>query len=479
MTRINPADVAAELTIRAWERARNDLIEFAQCVDPLAAKQYGAPHLRQVAKTLMQVERGELRRVIIALPPRHWKSSLASERFSAWWLGKHPESSIIVASYALSLAEKFSKSVRDCVGGERYRAIFPGVQLARDSNRADDWLLNGGYRTSFRAVGTGGGISGHGARLILLDDVSDPNTTQSRTQTDNDWTWYKNVIRTRLEPQGAIVIINNRVGVNDLTGYLLDPERNDSADPPDDWTYIEIPAYADGKYLWEERFGKEYYQKLEQDTTLWRVQYMQKPVVASGTEIKREWFEYVKNLPEGVQEQCRVVDTAWTVKKANSNDPDYTASVGGAMANGWLYLTEPYKFRKEIPDVVQWISDRKKLFPLVRLGMAQAAGEKISRQFLERAAIPIENLAAERVDLKARLVPFVSFASRGLIKLVGDPERWAQFLEEATGFPRGKHDDLLACCAGLMEMFGLMMQRKRESVKPQIDQKVWGAILRG
>lgn len=412
----------------------------------------------------MRVESGECRRLIIAVPPRHWKSSISSEKFPAWYLGRNPKAPIIVSSYALSLAEKFSKSVREIISGERFAALFPDVKIKRDSNSADDWLLESGYRTTFRAVGTGGGISGHGARLILLDDVSDPNKINSATQTDGDWTWYKNVIRTRLEPDGAIVIVNNRVGVNDLTGYLLDPERNDSADPTEDWEYIEIPAYDEKNdtYLWEKRFGREYYHKLSLDPNLWRVQYMQKPTIESGTEIKREWFEFVERLPEGVDEQCRVVDTAWTLKKSEKQDPDYTATVGSAMHGGWLYLTEPRKWRAELPDIINWIDNEKHLKPRVRFGMAKGAGEAISKQFLARNAIPIEDLEAESVDIRMRLVAFISFASRGLIKLVGDKSKWEQFLAEATAFPSGKHDDLLACCAGLTQMHGLSVRQEPE-----------------
>jgi phage terminase large subunit-like protein len=185
-----------------------------------------------------------------------------------------------------------------------------------------------------------------------------------------------------------------------------------------------------------------------------------------GTEIRREWFEHVAQLPESTQEQCRAVDTAWT-KKKQGNDPDYFASIGGAMANGWLYLLEPHRARMEMPDAVDWIKNEKKLKPRVRFGMAQAAGEKIAKQFLERLGIPIEDLAAETTDLRSRLVPFVSFASRGLVKLVGSKEMWSQFLEEATAFPNGKHDDLLAACAGLTQMHGLRIappaQPKRQT----------------
>lgn len=468
--KLSPQDAAQALLDR--RHARQRLIDFACYVDPLQASQYQAQHLKRIAEVLERVERGDGKRVIIAVPRRHWKSSLCSEKLPAWWLGRRNKDGVIVASYALSLAQKFSKRVREMITlNERYRALFPETQIQRDSAAADDWLLETGYRTSFRAVGTGGGIAGHGAQLEIIDDASDPNKALSEVQAENDWEWYKNVIRPCLERDGAIVIVNNRVGLNDLTGHLLDVERNDSADPPEDWEYIKIPAYDKGTqtYLWEDRFGREYYQKLEIDPALWRVQYMQEPTIAEGTEIKREWFEYVPNLPEGTEEQCRVVDTAFTKKKADKADPDFTASMGSAMAKGWLFLLEPFKFRKEMPDTVDWIANEKKLKPRVRFGMAKAAGETIAKQFLARLAVPTEDLEAESVDIRVRLIAFISFSSRGLVKLVCSPEeysrwqrdreytppRWQAFMDEATAFPNGKHDDLLACGAGLTQMHGL------------------------
>lgn len=454
---ISQQDAARKLLER--RRARANLVDFACYVDPTAARWYHAQHLRRIADVLQSVERGEIKRAIINVPPRHWKSSVSSEKFPAWWLGRNSKSSIIVASYALSLAEKFSKSVRECIQSERYRALFPHIRIARDSNRSDDWLVDGGYRTSFRAVGTGVGISGHGAKLILLDDVSDPNViAASSTQAEKDWTWYKSVIRTRLEPDGAIVVINNRVSVNDLTGYLLDRERNDSADPPDAWTVIDIPAQqADGTYLWQDRFGEEYYRQLQQDATLWRIQYQQRPTVDEGTEIRREWFEFVAQLPDGVSEKYRTVDTAWTKKKRS----DYTASIGSAVANGWLYLIDPQLMKASIPDVVDWIKARKVKYPAVRFGLAKAAGDTISRDFLTREGIPTDELEAESVDLTQRLVTFIWWSKRGKVKLVGDASRWEQFLSQATAFPDGKHDDLLACCANLTQMHRLTTETRK------------------
>lgn len=442
------------------DAARADLIAFSQKVDPIQANWYAAKHLRMIAGILEQVQRRELLRVIINIAPRHWKSSLVT-KWQAKLLGDNPKEKVIAASRALSLALKFSKQVRRTLQDKRYQQLYPGTRIQRGSESADDWLLEGGYQSSYRAVGTGGGIAGEGATVLVLDDVSDPNKQNSETETSNDWEWYKNVIRTRLEPDGVIVVVNNRVGVNDLVGYLLDPERNDSADPPEDWTVINIPALDEttGEYLWEQRFGREYYQKLQNDAYLWRIQYQQQTTAQAGTEILREWFEFVPQLPAGVREQCRVVDTAWTLKKTEKQDPDYTASIGSARHDGWLYLIDPFEARQTLPSTVDWVKEKKKSAPYVRFGMARAAGEQIATQFLTLLGIPIEELAAESVDLRVRLSVFIYWARNGRVKLVGDAKKWERFIAQAVSFPNAAHDDLVAVCAGLTQMHGLTIDK--------------------
>ena len=278
------------LTIREKNQARAGLTKFSQYIDPSAGKWYRAKHLQMIADVLEQVERGELRNVIINVPPRHWKSSITSEKFAAWYLGKHPEHPIIGASNTATLAEKYSRSVRDTIAyNERFKALFPEVRLRKDAGGVADWALEQGHRSTYRAVGTGGAIPGFGFKLALLDDVSDPNKQESETETENNWQWFKNVLVPRAEPDAAIVVVNNRTGPNDITGYLTDPERNDSRFPANVWTVVNMQALneATGEYLWLDRFGREYYESLQNDPYLWGIQFQQKTEDAEGTEIRR------------------------------------------------------------------------------------------------------------------------------------------------------------------------------------------------
>jgi predicted phage terminase large subunit-like protein len=442
------------------EKARRNLVDFAQYIDPGAATWYQAEHLHTVAAALERLARGESKRLAISLPPRHWKSSLATIKFSLWWLGHNEKASIILVSYAQSLADAFSKQIRDAIETNRfYRRVFPCIKIKRDSNRADDWCLVTGYQSSMRAAGVGSGITGRGGKLLLFDDVMDPKEAPSSLEREKLWTWYQQVARPRLEPDGRILIVNTRCAEDDLIGRLQQAEKEGG----EKWEYINISAErasagTTGKqYLWEERYTVDEYAAIRSAVGeyVWRSQYCGQTTTEQGIEIQREWFEYVDTLPQGTVEQCRAIDTAWTLKKTQKHDPDYMASVGSASANGWLYLVDPFKMRKEMPEVVDWIQERKRQHPRVRIGMAKAAGETIGKQFLARLGIPIEELAAEREDLRIRLSPFIWYAKHGKIKLVGTAQQWEAFIAEATAFPNGKHDDLLACCAELTQMHGL------------------------
>lgn len=470
-------------------KARNGLTLFSGYIDPSAVNLkgenwYAAAHLRRIAHVLERVERGELKRVIISVPPRHWKSSLSSVKFPLWWLGKHPSGSIIVASYALSLAEKYSKAVREGIQGNgRYKTLYPDVRIRRDSNSASDWLLESGYQTTLRAVGTGGGIAGYGFKLALLDDVSDPNKQSSATETTNDWEWYKNVIRTRAEPDAAIVIVNNRVGVNDLVGYLLDPERNDSADPPEDWTYIEIPAQDEqGDYLWLDRFGSEYYVKLQNDVHLWRVQYQQQPTTEAGTLIKREWFErhlpsgedvldVVDTLPSGVQWKVIPFDVAFTAKQSEKHDPDFTAHCKMTFANNILWIGDPELFRKDIDDTVRDIVSLKMEYPHLRMGMGRVGIRAKIIKALNSAGYNITEFP-ETGDPVAESTGWRNLAKQGRVRLVGSVSKWEKIMAQWTKFPVG-HDDTVAMVSIGYDMLGNPLASVTLPPSPVVERNDW------
>lgn len=242
---------------------RNDLIEFACSIDPNAEQWYRAAHLRKLASGLEAVERGECKRLFITCAPRHWKSSLAAEKFPLFWLGRNPTHAVVIASHSLSLAEKFSRTIRDAVlYNERLQSLFP-LSVHGGQAGVHDWTLAAGTRSSCRAAGVGTGITGVGANLIIIDDpVADEMVAQSREQRDRIEDWYKQTLRTRLEPNGAIVLIMSRWHQDDLAGRLM---KSSEAGDGEKWATVHLPAVTETKEgeqtirhaLWPQRWPLE------------------------------------------------------------------------------------------------------------------------------------------------------------------------------------------------------------------------------
>ena len=185
------------------------------------------------------VERGEVDRLAIFCPPRHSKSELASRRFPAWYLGRHPDHQIICCSYGDELAMDFGRNVRDIVEGSEYRHLFPGTSIRRDSRSAERWqTAQGGVYVS---AGVGSGITGRGAHIALIDDpIKNREEADSETHRRRVWDWFTNVLYTRLMPGGAVILIMTRWHEDDLGGRLLEAEEAGG----DKWDIVNLPALA-------------------------------------------------------------------------------------------------------------------------------------------------------------------------------------------------------------------------------------------
>jgi len=196
-----------------------------------------AAHHRLIVYKLESVERGDIRRLIISMPPRHGKTLLCTLLFVAWYLGRHPEQFIISASYGQELADNFGRRVRNLVNDPLHRAIFPGFRLADDSTSMRRFNTTAGG--AYYAVGRGGPITGRGADLLIIDDpLKDRQEAQSDTIRGGLHEWFSSVAYTRLQPGGAIVLIQTRWHEDDLAGRLL-------REHPADWELLSLPAIAE------------------------------------------------------------------------------------------------------------------------------------------------------------------------------------------------------------------------------------------
>ena len=178
------------------------------------------PHIKKLAEKLEAVERGEIKRLAIFMPPRHGKSILTSEFFPAWYMGRNPDKYIICSTYAQDLADDFGRKVRNQLQDASYGEIFPDTQLATDSASVRRFhTTKGGV---YYAVGAGSAITGRGAHLLLIDDpIKGREEADSQAMRGNLLDWYRSTAYTRLMPNGSVILIQTRWHEDDLAGWVL------------------------------------------------------------------------------------------------------------------------------------------------------------------------------------------------------------------------------------------------------------------
>src|ERR1700730_919907 len=264
--------------------AKTSLISFTE----FTYSRYQAATIHhQIAEQLERIERGEIDRLMLLVPPRHGKSELASRRFPAWYLGRHPERQFISASASVMLAEDFGRDVRNLIASQEYAEVFD-TRLAEDSQAKGRWMTSEGG--SYYATGVGSAVMGRGAHVFLIDDpFGSMGEARSEPQRKEVWNWFTGTVYNRLEKHGAIVVINHRMHHADLSGMLLEQQGAGG----DRWTVVELKALSsDGAALWPEKFDAEALERIKRNTTAqdWSALYQQEPTPDEGGYFKEAWL---------------------------------------------------------------------------------------------------------------------------------------------------------------------------------------------
>lgn len=280
----------AELKRLLWQT--ESLPNFIQGIE------YGvvpAAHHIMVCKKLEQVMRGEIKRLMLFLPPGSAKSTYASVLFPPFYFGYHPSRSIIAASHTSELAERFGRKVRNIVAMPEYRRMFD-IGLAEDSQAAGRWDTSKGGE--YYAVGVGGAVLGRRADLGIIDDpIKGREEADSDLQRDKVWEWYKSDFYTRLKPDAAVVLIMQRWHEDDLAGRLL----MDAQEGGEQWEVLSLPMEAKendplgrrpGEILWPEWYKPEMVEQAKRDARYWSSMYQQEPRPESGGEFKKADMQY-------------------------------------------------------------------------------------------------------------------------------------------------------------------------------------------
>lgn len=448
-SQLSRQEAAAELLAR--RRARAGLLEFAKYTNPAYVP---APHHARIAEKLEAVERGEIKRLMICMPPRHGKSELASRRFPAWFLGRNPDQPIIAASYNSELAGDFGREVRNIVDAPEFKALFE-VKLAQDSQAANRWHTNKGG--AYVAAGVGTAITGRGAKILLIDDpFKDREEADSEIRRQRVKDWYTSTAYTRLMPGGAIIVIQTRWHDDDLAGWLLSEAERGG----DRWDVLSLPAIGpDNAPLWPEWYPLDRLQQIRSVLPArdWNALYQQNPIPDDGDYFKSDWFGEYEEPPKSLS-IYGASDYAVT-----DGGGDFTEhGVAGVDANGNLYILD-WWYGQTSSDV--WIE--KKCDMIIRHRPACWFGEAgpirravepflVNRMTERNAFCRIEWLASI-ADKETRARGFQGLASMGKVFLPKRAPWKAHVLNQLMRFPAGKNDDSVDVCG----LFGRGMQHIR------------------
>ena len=443
-------------TRKTRAKAKADFIEFVNAVWPDFIS--GAHH-RRIAKLFEAVARGEKKRIIINLGPRHTKSEFASYLLPAWFLGQYPKKKIMQISNTAELAEGFGRKVRNLVDSDEYRRIFPELELRTDSKAAGRWNTN--YNGEYFASGVGGTVTGRGADLLIIDDPhSEGEAVLAQFNPeiyDKVFNWYTSGPRQRLQPGGAIIIVMTRWSLRDLTGQILEHSAKNNGDK---WEVIEFPAILpSGKPLWPEFWSLEELEAVRNEIppSKWQAQYQQQPTSEANAIIKREWWQpWTEKNPPPPDFLLMTLDTAFEKK----NTADYSAIVvfgvwtndeDGGQPN--LILLEAWRERLEFPDLKERVLEfYKEWEPDSIIIEKKASGAPLIYE-MRRMGVPVQEYTPTRGNDKiTRLNAVADIFASG--KVWAPQTRWAEeLIDEVASFPSGRHDDFVDCVSLALSRF--------------------------
>jgi Uncharacterized protein conserved in bacteria len=204
------SDRELKLRLRLAQLEKNEKSQkkFLHFVKSMWPEFISGRHHRIIADKLERVARGELKRLIINMPPRHTKSEFASFLFPAWMMGRNPRMKIIQATHTTELAVNFGRKTKNLIDSDEYREIFPDVKLSADSKASGRWDTSAGGM--YYAVGVGSNLAGRGGDLVIIDDPHSEQTAMSANGFEDAWDWYTGGPRQRLQPGGSIIVVQTR-----------------------------------------------------------------------------------------------------------------------------------------------------------------------------------------------------------------------------------------------------------------------------
>lgn len=419
-------------------------------------------HHRLYSEYLDKFASGEIKRLMVFMPPQHGKSQLCSRHLPAKMLGNDPDLRIAIVAYNHTFASKFNRDIQRIIDSSEYGELFPETRLNSKNIRSDasgSWLRNSdefeivGKRGSLISVGVGGGLTGNKVDVAIVDDpYKDAMQAYSAVYRNNLLEWWFSVLDTRLHNDSRICLTFTRWHEDDIASRLLEME---SVHP---WVVVRFQALKEpgetvsgdprevGDALWPGQRSAESLQAIKQNNpSVFEAMYQQNPTPAEGNMVQRDWFRVapIHAVPLEVRQGVKdfVGDTAYTEKSIN----DPSGFLAYIEHGGFLYLFDYLSLRKEFPEL------KKQLKMFVSI-----VGAKNSRVYIEPKASGksiVQDLKGElnvieyklpKGDKISRLAAVMPYLESGRVIMIEGAWNDA-FITEVIQFPKGKHDEAIDC----------------------------------
>jgi len=443
---------------------------------------------------------GEIRRLMVFMPPRHGKSELVSRRLPALALGQAPDTSIIACSYAADLASLLNRDVQRIIESPSYHELFPGTQLWGKNVRT---VTSGAYlRNSdlfevvnregvYRSAGVGGSITGMGGRHLLVDDpFKNAEEADSKTVREKVWEWWGSTFYTRAEDDAQILVTQTRWHEDDLSGRLV--ALADSDPNADQWVIVIFPAEAEGERLeleaalsHAERIkrlmvedprepgqalwpGKKDVRELAQikrqlGTRKYSALYQQRPTPAEGGVWKRGWWQFYTAPPARLDEIIQSWDMAFKDLKTS----DYVVGQVWGRLKADYFLLDEVRDRLDFPATLDAVLKLSAKWPQARRKLVEdkANGPAVISMLKNKlpGLIPVEPMGSKEARAAAAS-PEIEAGNVWLPNILVAP--WiAEWIEECSAFPNGTHDDRVDAAGQAINFFALKRQPKVYTVE--------------
>lgn len=418
---------------------------------------------------LQRVERGELTRLIVQMPPRAGKTEIISKRFPAWCIGRNPKRKIIGTSYGAELSSRNSRETRQIVQSELFSNVFPDCKISEEKKEASNWETT--ERGGYYSVGVGGALTGMGFNIGIIDDYTkNREDAESPTIREKTWDWYTSTFYTRKQDEKAsIIVLATRWHDDDLIGRLLKNKEGDK------WEIIKFPALNDkNESFYPERFSSEYYLNEKKNIGVrdFAALYQQDPIIAMGALFKKEDFRYFAisdiDADKNDFEVGIVCDPAFSTRKGS--DDMVTIALARHRKSGEYYELE--RFADTTPPSVS------KSVPVNMAGKYKSAGWNVTFISVEDVSINrnqtiFVNSVQETMDMARLTIPLIRYKPKvkkeDRIRFKVEPaiashkyyfrcddagnDAWVKGEEQFLRFPTADHDDIPDCIAQGIEAF--------------------------